>query len=65
MSPTKSGQKLQFTIRLDPADADRVKALEEKLGRPGMPATMTDVLRAAVAEGLPVLEKAAGIKPKK
>ena len=57
MSPTKSGQKLQFTIRLDSETADRVEELVPKLSRPGQPATMTDVLRMAVAEGLPVLEK--------
>ncbi len=56
MSPTKSGQKLQFTLRLDPDTAARVERLAEQLSRPGFPAGTTDVLRMAVVHGLPLIE---------
>lgn len=57
MSPTKSGKQLQLTIRLDADTFARVEAVAAKLSRPGLAVTPTDVLRMAVAEGLPALEK--------
>ena len=44
-------------MRLDADVIDRLDAIAVKLSRPGLALNRTDALRAALAEGMPILEK--------
>jgi predicted DNA-binding protein len=52
-----TGGSFQTAIRLENEVIKRVDALVEKLSRPGLRLGRSDVLRMAIAEGLPVLER--------
>jgi hypothetical protein len=52
-----SGEKEQWTVRLDQATRDRIDALTLALApAPEIPIARTDVMRAALAAGLEALE---------
>jgi hypothetical protein len=51
------GPTQQIAVRLDADVIDRLDAIAVKLSRPGLPLNRTDALRAALAEGMPILEK--------
>ena len=53
---TKSGRLLQFTLRLPPSLVDGVEGMLPGLMYHGLEARITDVLRMAIDEGLPVLK---------
>lgn len=54
----------QFAIRIDDDMLARVDALVPKLKTPWHEATRTDVLRAAIEQGLPILEDMGEHMPK-
>jgi len=51
------GGSLQTAVRLENETVARVDALVEKMSRPGLRLSRTDIIRMALAEGLPILEK--------
>lgn len=51
------GGSLQTAVRLENDVIARVDALVEKMSRPGLRLSRTDIIRMALAEGLPILEK--------
>ena len=50
------GPTQQIAVRLDADVIGRLDAIAVKLSRPGLPVNRTDALRAALAEGMPILE---------
>ena len=51
------GGSLQTAVRLESEVIARLDALVEKMSRPGLRLSRTDIIRMALAEGLPILEK--------
>ncbi|MGA7742812.1 MAG: hypothetical protein WBP56_20585 [Polyangia bacterium] len=47
----------QIAVRLDAETLRRLDLLAKKLERPGLPVSRTGALRAALAQGIEVLEK--------
>ena len=56
MTPTKTPNTVQLTIRLEHGANERLEALTLKFSRPGLPVAKTDVLRMAIGYGLERLE---------
>jgi hypothetical protein len=54
--PRPPSESTQIAIRLLDAWLERAEALVPWIARPGVSATKTDVLRAAIAKGLDALE---------
>ena len=54
-APTENS--IQIAVRVPPAWLERADALAPTIARPGIAATRTDVLRAALARGLDALEQ--------
>jgi predicted DNA-binding protein len=48
---------LQTAVRLENEVIIRLDALIKKMSRPGLRLSRTDIIRMALAEGLPILEK--------
>lgn len=48
---------LQTAVRLETEVITRLDVLVEKMSRPGLRLSRTDIIRMALAEGLPILEK--------
>ncbi len=55
--PKDVGGSLQTAVRLETDVIARLDALVEKMSRPGLRLSRTDIIRMALAEGLPILEK--------
>jgi predicted DNA-binding protein len=55
-------RKEQTAVRLDDDTKERLDALILPMSYPGHHATMSDVLRAAAMQGLPLLERAYMVK---
>ena len=51
------GGSLQTAVRLENEVIARLDALVEKMSRPGLRLSRTDIIRMALAEGLTILEK--------
>ena len=51
------GGSLQTAVRLENEVITRLDALIDKMSRPGLRLSRTDIIRMALAEGLPILEK--------
>jgi predicted DNA-binding protein len=54
--PPKEPATVQTAIRIPPEWVPRLQAVADALSRPGVPLTPSDAMRAAIAEGLTVLE---------
>ncbi|MGC4116970.1 MAG: hypothetical protein QM765_47320 [Myxococcales bacterium] len=64
MVPTnKTPNTTQIAIRLEHELFERLEVVKEKLSRPGLAPTTTDVVRMILLAGLPVVEKQEGIAP--
>lgn len=61
MTPRDTGRTIQVVVRLDYDLIARLDAITEKLSRPGLTPTRTDVVRTVLIAGLPVVEEREGI----
>jgi hypothetical protein len=61
MTTRDTGKTIQVVVRLDYDLVARLDAIGEKLSRPGLAPTRTDVVRTVLLAGLPVVEEREGI----
>ena len=59
--PKADAANVQTAIRFPTEWVPRLQAIAGKLSRPGIPVTPSDAMRAAIAEGLRVLEEQLGV----
>jgi predicted DNA-binding protein len=61
--PKEDASTVQTAVRLPAEWMGRLQAIAERLSRPGIPVKVSEAIRAAIAEGLVVLEAQLQIQP--
>lgn len=62
MPRPKTENTMQVALRIPPAFAKHAEALAKTMSTPGIPLSRTDVLRAAIYEGLERLQRKVGVR---